>query len=321
MRTPIIIDCDPGHDDAIAILLALAHPERLDIRGITTVGGNQILDKITDNALKVLSFVDADIPVAKGAAGPLLGKLTTGAEAHGESGMDGPALPPSRFRPVEQGAVEFMLELIRASEEQITLVPLAPLTNIALLITAYPEVKEKIKEISLMGGGLAYGNVTRTAEFNIYVDPEAARIVFDSGIPIIMSGLDVTDKAAIFEEEIAELKTRGPVSVLVGELLDFYSIYGKKMGYVGNALHDPCAVAWLLQPELFRSERLHVTVETEGKLTRGMTVADRRKKPEQAANAEVLLDVDREAFMQLLYDALERLDREQLLRLAPAGGN
>lgn len=310
MPTPIIIDYDPGHDDAIAILLALAHPGELDIRGITTVGGNQILDKITDNALKILSFVNADIPVAKGAAAPLLGKLVTGEEAHGESGMDGPALPASKFKPVEQGAVEFMLEIIRASEEKITLVPTAPLTNIALLITAYPEVKERIEKISLMGGGLAYGNVTLTAEFNIYVDPEAARIVFESGIPIVMSGLDVTDKAAIFEEEIQELKTRGPVSVMVGELLDFYSIYGKKMGFVGNALHDPCAIAWLLHPELFESEHLYVTVETEGKLTRGMTVADRRKKPEQPANTEVLLGVDREAFIKLLFDSLDRLDRQ-----------
>ena len=313
MPTPIIIDCDPGHDDAIAILLALAHPEQLDIRGITTVGGNQILDKITDNALKVLSFVDADIPVAKGAVGPLLGKLVTGEEAHGESGMDGPSLPASKFKPVQQGAVEFMLDIIRASEEKITLVPMAPLTNIALLITSYPEVKDRIEKISLMGGGLAYGNVTRTAEFNIYVDPEAARIVYESGIPIVMSGLDVTDQAAIFEEEILELKQRGPVSVMVGELLDFYSIYGKKMGFVGNALHDPCAVAWLLQPELFVSEQLHVTVETEGKLTRGMTVADRRKKPDQAANTEVLVGVDREAFMKLLFDSLELLDRKLLL--------
>lgn len=313
MPTPIIIDCDPGHDDAIAILLALANPEKLDVRGITTVGGNQILDKITDNALKVISFVNADIPVAKGAAGPLFGKLVTGEEAHGETGMDGPLLPPSKFRPVEQGAVEFMLDIIRTSEEKITLVPLAPLTNIALLITAYPEIKGRIEKISLMGGGLAYGNVTSTAEFNIFVDPEAARIVFESGIPITMSGLDVTDKAAIFEDEILALKQRGPVSTMVGELLDFYSIYGKKMGYVGSALHDPCAVAWLLHPELFESEHLYVTVETEGKLTRGMTVADRRKKKDRPANVEVLLGVDREAFMKLIFDSLEKLDHELLL--------
>jgi pyrimidine-specific ribonucleoside hydrolase len=313
MPTPIIIDCDPGHDDAIAILLALANPEKLELRGITTVGGNQILDKITENALKVISFVNADIPVAKGAAGPLFGKLVTGEEAHGESGMDGPLLPPSKFRPVEQGAVEFMLDIIRSSEEKITLVPMAPLTNIALLITAYPEIKERIEKISLMGGGISYGNVTSTAEFNIYVDPEAARIVFESGIPITMSGLDVTDKAAIFEDEILALKERGPVSTMVGELLDFYSIYGKKMGYVGSALHDPCAVAWLLHPELFESEHLYVTVETEGKLTRGMTVADKRKKMDRPANVEVLVGVDREAFMKLIFDSLAKLDQELLL--------
>ncbi|MNC07676.1 Pyrimidine-specific ribonucleoside hydrolase RihA [compost metagenome] len=313
MPTPIIIDCDPGHDDAIAILLAIANSEKLDLRGITTVGGNQILDKITENALKVISFVNADIPVAKGAAGPLFGKLVTGEEAHGESGMDGPLLPPSKFRPVEQGAVEFMLNIIRSSEEKITLVPMAPLTNIALLITAYPEIKDRIEKISLMGGGISYGNVTSTAEFNIYVDPEAARIVFESGIPIIMSGLDVTDKAAIFEDEILALKERGPVSTMVGELLDFYSIYGKKMGYVGSALHDPCAVAWLLHPELFESEHLYVTVETEGKLTRGMTVADRRKKTDRPANVQVLVGVDREAFMKLIFDSLEKLDQELLL--------
>jgi pyrimidine-specific ribonucleoside hydrolase len=312
MRTPIIIDCDPGHDDAIAILLAIANSEKLDLRAITTVGGNQILDKITENALKVISFVNADIPVAKGAAGPLFGKLVTGEEAHGESGMDGPMLPPSKFRPVEEGAVEFMLNIIRSSEEKITLVPMAPLTNIALLITAYPEIKERIEKISLMGGGISYGNVTSTAEFNIYVDPEAARIVFESGIPITMSGLDVTDKAAIFEDEIAALKERGPVSTMVGELLDFYSIFGKKMGYVGSALHDPCAVAWLLHPELFESEHLYVTVETEGKLTRGMTVADKRKKTDRPANVEVLVGVDREAFMKLIFDSLEKLDQELL---------
>lgn len=312
MATPIIIDCDPGHDDAIAIMLAYAHRDVLDIRGITTVGGNQTLEKITDNALRILQFIRADILVAKGATGPLLGKLVTGEEAHGESGMDGPELPPAIARPIDQGAVEFMLELIRSSAEKITLVPLGPLTNIALLLTAYPEVKEKIEMISLMGGGISYGNVTSTAEFNIYVDPEAAKIVYESGIPMTMSGLDVTDKAAIFEDEIEALKQRGPASVLVGELLDFYSIYGKKMGYIGNALHDPCAVAWLLQPELFQSRHLHVTVETEGKLTRGMTVADQRKKPVSVPNVEVLVDVDRDAFIKLLFDALARLD-EQLI--------
>lgn len=310
MPIPILIDCDPGHDDAIAILLALANPERLDVLGITTVGGNQALDKITDNALKLLSFVGRDVPVAKGAKGPILGELRTGEEAHGDSGMDGPVLPPSRFAPLGRRAVEFMAETIRSSDRPVTLVPIGPLTNIALLLVAYPDVKEKIERISLMGGGLAYGNVTETAEFNIYVDPEAARAVFESGVPIVMSGLDVTDKAAIYEEEIARLKRGGKVSVMVGELLDFYSIYSRKLGFEGSSLHDPCAVAWLLKPELFESRNYRVTVETGGGLTRGMTVADRRKKPDGVPNAEVLLDVDRDGFIRLVFDALARLDRE-----------
>jgi len=312
LATPIIIDCDPGHDDAIAILLALAHPETLELKGITTVGGNHILEKITDNALKVLSFVNADIPVAKGAKGPLIGKLETGEYAHGESGMDGPLLPASKYRPVDKGAVEFMRDIILASEEKVTLVPIGPLTNIALLIRAFPETVRNIGRISLMGGGLTHGNVTAHAEFNIYVDPEAAWIVFESGIPITMSGLDVTNKAQIYDAEIASLKTRGPVSVMVGELLDFYSVYGRKLGYTGSSLHDPCAIAWLLQPEIFQSQMVPVTVETAPGLTRGMTAADIRKRPDRPANIEVLLDVDRSAFVKLIFDALDKLDARSL---------
>jgi pyrimidine-specific ribonucleoside hydrolase len=306
----IIIDCEPGHDDAIAILMAIAHSEELNIVGITTVGGNQVLEKITDNALKLLSFVDMNIPVAKGAKGPLLGELKTGEEAHGESGMDGPILPPAKFEPVSQGAVEFMLEKIRASDEKITLVPIGPLTNIALLFTAYPEVKEKIELISLMGGGIYEGNVTSTAEFNIYVDPEAAQIVFSSGVPIVMSGLDVTTKAQIHEHEMAALKQRGKVSLMVGELLDFYNIFSKKLGFDGSSLHDPCAIAYLLKPELFESKSLYVNVETQGILTRGMTVSDNRKKTDFPPNTEVLLEVDREGFIQLIFDSLDILDKK-----------
>lgn len=316
MTKPIIIDCDPGHDDAIAILLALANPQHLEVKAITTVGGNQVLDKITDNALKLLSFIDADIPLAKGAAGPLLGQLVTGEEAHGDSGMDGPDLPPSRFKPVDKHAIELMAEIIRASERKITLVPIGPLTNIALLLRGFPDVARNIEEISLMGGGIGYGNVTSTAEFNIYVDPEAARIVFESGIPITMSGLDVTDKAPIFQDEIKALKERGEVSHMVGELLDFYSIYSRKLGYEGSSLHDPCAIGWLLRPDLFTGEDYHVEIETSGKVTRGMTVADRRKKTDGANNVKVLTDVNRDAFMELIFDALDVHDRNAEARKA-----
>lgn len=304
----IIIDCDPGHDDAIAILMALAHKDRLNIKGITTVGGNQTLEKITDNALKILSFVNEDIKVARGAEGPLLRELRTGAEAHGESGMDGPILPEPKFNAVEENAIEFMAKIIKESNEPITLVPLGPLTNIALLLKSYPELKEKIEYISLMGGACYGGNVTPCAEFNIYVDPEAARIVFNSGIPIAMSGLDVTHKAQIFDDEIAKLKDLGTVSNMVAELLDFYSIASKRFGFEGSALHDPCAVAWLLKPEIFTAKKCHVDIETYGELTRGMTVVDCTIKDEKNGNTEVLFDVNREAFVNMVFDALKILD-------------
>lgn len=304
----IIIDCDPGHDDAIAILMALAHKDKLNIKGITTVGGNQILEKITDNALKILSFLDEDIKVARGAEGPLLRELRTGAEAHGESGMDGPILPKPKFDAVEENAIEFMAKIIQESSEPITLVPLGPLTNIALLLKSYPELKEKIEYISLMGGACYGGNVTPCAEFNIYVDPEAARIVFNSGIPIAMSGLDVTHKAQIFDDEIAKLKDLGSVSKMVAELLDFYSIASKRFGFEGSALHDPCAIAWLLQPEIFTAKKCHVDIETHGELTRGMTVVDCTIKDEKNGNTEVLFDVNREAFVNMVFEALKILD-------------
>lgn len=313
---PIIIDCDPGHDDAIAIMLAAAHSRQLKLLGITTIGGNQTLAKITDNALKLMTFLDLNVPLARGAEGPLVGRLVTGADAHGDSGMDGPVLPPSSFAPIEEHAVEFMARTIRASEERVTLIPLGPLTNIAMLLKAYPDVAANIRRISLMGGGLARGNVTATAEFNIYVDPEAAKIVFASGIPIVMSGLDVTEKAMMMDDEILALRQRGgQASRLVAELLEFYSIASKRFGFEGSALHDPCAVAYLLAPELFQAQSFYVDVETQGTLTRGMTVGDLRPRPEAAPNATVLMDVDRKAFISFVFDALSVLDD----RLAAGG--
>lgn len=305
----VIIDCDPGHDDAIAILMAIANSDKINIKGITTVGGNHILEKITDNALKILSLVNEDIKLAKGAKGPLFRKLETGANEHGDSGMDGPIMDPPKYKPIEKSAIEFMREIICNSKEKITLVPIGPLTNIAILFKTYPEVKENIELISLMGGGVSVGNVTPMAEFNIYVDPEAAKIVFDSGIPIVMSGLDVTHKALIYFDEIDKLKEGGKVSRVVGELLDFYSLFSKKHGFKGSALHDPCAIAYLLQPELFKYKDLSVDVETKGELTRGMTVADNRLNSYVNPNVRVLLDVDRDKFVNIIFEALEKLDK------------
>ncbi|MFP4457281.1 MAG: nucleoside hydrolase [Clostridia bacterium] len=305
----IIIDCDPGHDDAIAIMLALAHKDKLRVELITTIGGNQTLSKVTKNALRILEFLGKNIPVASGVDRPLVRPLRVAPEAHGESGMDGPILPEPTKEALPN-AIEEMVKVIKNSKEKITLVPIGPLTNIALLIKTHPEVIENIEMISFMGGGINVGNVTSAAEFNIYVDPEAADIVFNSGIPLVMSGLDVTNKAYILEEEYRKISSRGKVSNLVSELLDFYSIYGKMHGYIGNAMHDPCAIAYLIKPELFSSKDYYIKVILDSVECRGMTLADKRPKPEEESNIKVLLEVDREQFRDLLFDSLAILDEE-----------
>jgi pyrimidine-specific ribonucleoside hydrolase len=306
----IIIDCDPGHDDAIAILMALAHKEELNILGITTVGGNQLLEKVTKNTLKILSLVDENIPVASGEAKALTREIHTGADAHGETGMDGPVLPEPKYAIVSDKAVQFMYEKIMASKEKVTLVPLGPLTNIALLLRTYPEIKSSIELICLMGGGIHVGNRTAAAEFNIYVDPEAAKIVFNSGVDIVMAGLDVTNKAMIMEDEREQLRGKGKVSNFVSELLDFYSQASKRFGFEGSSLHDPCAIGYLLRPDLFKGKRYPVDIETQGELTRGMTLADERPVTEKEPNTLVLLEVKRKEFVDFVCNCIEKLDIE-----------
>lgn len=305
----IMIDCDPGHDDALAIMTAYAHPERFNILGVTTVGGNQTLRKVTDNAKNILAFIGAGIPLAKGQEGPLVKPLQT-ADAHGESGMDGPYFDGTDYPVSSENGVRFMYEKIMDCPGKVTIVALAPLTNIALLIKVYPEVKEKVECISMMGGGISHGNCTETAEFNIYVDPEAAHIVFHSGIPIIMSGLDVTEKAAITVEEINALREKGRVSHLVYELLSFYHESGKQFGFKDSPIHDLCAVEYLLAPEIFSGYSCYVDVATDEGSTRGQTFADRRTLPQNEPNALVLTEVDREQFVKILIEGLERLDEK-----------
>lgn len=305
----LLIDCDPGHDDAIAICLALAHKEKFDIQAITTVGGNQTIEKVTMNALKIVELLGEDIDVIAGASGPLVKALETGAEAHGSTGMDGPILPEPAKKVLQAFAPEHLAKLLRESEDKMTIVALGPLTNIALLLKAYPDVKEKIEEITLMGGGLFEGNKTSAAEFNIYVDPEAAKIVFDSGIPIAMSGLDVTNKAYTLQEEYQHLKTGGKVSVFVSDLLDFYFKYSLLHGHIGSAIHDACAIMYLVRPDIYQWKDYHVDVVVSDDVCRGMTLADTRPKTDKPANVKVLLDVDREAYLKELMAAFETLDK------------
>lgn len=305
---PIIIDCDPGHDDAIALILALASP-KLNVLAVTTSAGNQTPDKTLRNALRILTLLGRhDIPVAGGAPKPLLRELIIADNVHGESGLDGPALPEPGFAPQALTAVELMAKTLRASTEPVTLVPTGPLTNIALLLSAHPELKAKIARIVLMGGSAGPGNWTPAAEFNIYVDPEAAEMVFSAGVPITMCGLDVTHAAQVMDEDIERIRAiTNPIARTVAELLDFFMIYHRdpKWGFVGAPLHDPCTIAWLLRPELFTGIECHVSVETQGQYTVGMTVVDRYRLSPHEPNATVLLGVERQGFIDLLVEQLQ----------------
>ncbi|HAD38517.1 MAG: pyrimidine-specific ribonucleoside hydrolase RihA [Aeromonas sp.] len=305
---PIIIDCDPGHDDAIALILALASP-KLNVLAVTTSAGNQTPDKTLRNALRILTLLGRhDIPVAGGAPNPLLRELIIADNVHGESGLDGPALPEPGFAPQALTAVELMAKTLRASTEPVTLVPTGPLTNIALLLSAHPKLKAKIARIVLMGGSAGPGNWTPAAEFNIYVDPEAAEMVFSAGVPITMCGLDVTHAAQVMDEDIERIRAiTNPIARTVAELLDFFMIYHRdpKWGFVGAPLHDPCTIAWLLRPELFTGIECHVSVETQGQYTVGMTVVDRYRLSPHEPNATVLLGVERQGFIDLLVEQLQ----------------
>lgn len=307
MALPIILDCDPGHDDAIAIVLALASPE-LDVKAITSSAGNQTPEKTLRNVLRMLTLLQRqDIPVAGGARKPLMRELIIADNVHGESGLDGPALPEPDFAPQSVTAVELMAKTLRESPQPVTIVATGPQTNVALLLNSHPELHDKIARIVMMGGAMVLGNWQPAAEFNIYVDPEAAEIVFQSGIPVVMAGLDVTHRAQIHGLDIERFRQLGnPVATIVAELLDFFMEYHKdaKWGFTGAPLHDPCTIAWLLKPELFTSVERWVGVETQGKYTQGMTVVDYYFLTGNQPNTTVLLDVDRDGFVDLLAERL-----------------
>lgn len=307
MALPIILDCDPGHDDAIAIVLALASPE-LDVKAITSSAGNQTPEKTLRNVLRMLTLLQRqDIPVAGGARKPLMRELIIADNVHGESGLDGPALPEPDFAPQNCTAVELMAKTLRESPQPVTIVATGPQTNVALLLNGHPELHDKIARIVMMGGAMVLGNWQPAAEFNIYVDPEAAEIVFQSGIPVVMAGLDVTHRAQIHDMDIERFRQVGnPVATIVAELLDFFMEYHKdaKWGFTGAPLHDPCTIAWLLKPELFTCVERWVGVETQGKYTQGMTVVDYYFLTGNQPNTTVLLDVDREGFVDLLTERL-----------------
>jgi len=302
---PILIDCDPGHDDAMAILLALASPE-VEVRGITTVGGNQTLEKTTANALKILELAGrTDIPVAAGAAGPLERTLRTAGNVHGESGLDGPDLPPPSSRPVDAQAWELLDELV---EPGVVLVPTGPLTNVALLLRHRPDIRDRLDRIVWMGGAIAEGNVTPAAEFNAFVDPEAAALVFGSGIDVTMIGLDVTHQALFGPAHAERLRGAGRCGKAVAELADFFlEFHRQRYRFDGAPIHDAMAVAHVIEPTLVETLRCNVEIETRSQYCDGRTVVDRWLVRDAPRNADVGIGVDAERFLELLVTRIASL--------------
>jgi pyrimidine-specific ribonucleoside hydrolase len=304
--TPVILDCDPGHDDAIALLLALGSPE-LELLGVTTTYGNQTLEKTTANALRVLELAGrVDVPVASGAAAPLERGLVVAAHVHGESGLDGPTLPPPSIEHVSTDAVDWMAGAVTDAAAPVTLVPTGPLTNIARYLERHGTAR--IERIVLMGGATGEGNMTPAAEFNVWADPEAAQAVLHAGIDVTMIGLDVTHKAVTGADVQRRLREAGSIGIFVAELVDFFTVYHRETyGWDGAPIHDAVAVAHVVRPGLVETKLRNVEVELESELCRGRTVVDLWRRTDRTANAHVGVDLDIGAFFDLLVERIAKL--------------
>ena len=306
---PVVIDCDPGHDDAIALMLAAASPE-IDLLGVTTVAGNTTVDKTTRNALAVLELIGrTDVPVAMGSDVPLKRNLVTAEYVHGSTGLDGPELHDPTMQPHELGAVSYLARTLAASDRRITLIPVGPLTNIAMLISAHPDVVERIERIVLMGGAINLGNITPAAEFNIYVDPEAADLVFRSGLDITMIGLDVTHQARLTTDHADQLRPNGPAGAFVADLLDYFvPNYQRRMGFTGAPIHDALAVAHVIWPDLVETGAFAVEVDTTPGPSAGRTLVDFFHVTGRETNARVGVSVKPEIFAAGLLERISVLD-------------
>ena len=312
LKKPLILDGDPGHDDAIAWVLANACGQ-FDIKAITTVAGNQTLDKVTYNAQRIATLLNLDLKIAKGRQIPLLSDLITAANFHGQSGLDGPKLPEPKYEVSELSAVEMMAKVLKESDEKVIIVATGPQSNVAALLLAHPELKEKIELISTMGGGLRNGNWTPAAEFNILVDPEAAYTVYHSNLPLQMCGLDVTEKALVYPSDWEKIRQlNNPIAKIVAEWLDFFFIHVSSLGHKGATLHDPCAIMSIIHPEIFTIKDYYVDIETAGNYCRGTTVVDYLNRSGNKPNCRCVVDLDREKFVQYLYEACSKYEGWQI---------
>lgn len=313
MSKKIILDCDPGHDDALALTMAVASP-KIDLLAVTTSAGNQTPDKTLNNAMRMLTLLHReDIPVAQGNQTPLVKPLETAPEVHGKTGLDGANLPDPDFQVQTIPAIDLIAKVLRESNEKVTLVVTGPMTNAALFFRVYPDLaREKIDQIVFMGGAMGLGNWRPSVEFNIFVDPEVAKIVMNFGIPLVMAPLNVTHQAQIMKEEIEQIgEIANPVGKAFYGLLNFFEQYHEnpKWGFKGAPLHDPCTIAWLIDPTMFKSDKMNVDVETQGELTRGETVCDYYTLTDKPKNTEVLLGVDREKFIDLIMASIKSFSK------------
>ncbi|NBM18245.1 nucleoside hydrolase [Streptomyces sp. GC420] len=309
MPVPIILDCDPGHDDALAIMLAAGDPA-IDLLAITTVAGNQTLEKTTLNARRVCTVAGiTGVPIAAGCARPLVQPLKVAEDVHGGSGLDGPRFPEPTVEAVPEHAVDLMYRILTRHPEPVTLVPTAPLTNIALLLTRHPDCAGRIREIVLMGGSTERGNRTPAAEFNIHVDPEAADIVFRSGVPVTMCGLNVSHQALATPDVLARFEGLGTElgRVCVQLMTFFAATYRRLWGFEAPPLHDPVAVARVVDPGIVHCVDANVVVELGGRYTRGATVVDPHGYVGRPVNARVAVALERELFWDRLIAAVDRL--------------
>jgi purine nucleosidase len=305
---PLIIDCDPGVDDAIALMLAFAAPE-FEILGITTVAGNVPLSRTSANARRICELVNRrDTRIFAGCPRPILRSLITAEEVHGETGLTGINLPKPTMPLQAEHAVNWIIQTLKQTAEPITIVTLGPMTNIAMAIVQAPEIMPKIQELVLMGGAITHGNITPSAEFNLYIDPHAAQIVFTSGIPLTMVSLDVTHTAIATTDRLAKLQAVGKLGEIVAQLLNAYGEYDKsRHGFAGAPLHDPCVIAYLLQPALFESRSLFVQIETNEGPGLGRTIVDWYGVTAQSPNVNVVTQIDADSFYHLLTERIANL--------------
>jgi len=310
-KIPIILDCDPGIDDALALVVAYSLPQ-LDVKAVTCVAGNVSIEKVTNSARAVLGTMGVKSKIYQGASCPLMAvDVIEAADVHGETGLGYFKTDEKNWHPLEEmSALDAQRKILSESDEPVTIVAVGPLTNIAILIKAYPELKNKIKQLSIMGGGLCTGNHTAAGEFNFLADPEAAHIVFSSGVPIIMAGLDVTHQARIYGKEIEEIvKVSNPVADMMSKAMAFNFDRYKEGDERDNEyvhMHDVCSILVLVYPEIFKGQDLNIMIETSGRYSRGYSLADmRRDHKGKSTNAHVLLEIDRDRFYEEVMKSLK----------------